>query len=312
MSRTDHHTGPDRRPTKPPRVATTARYSHAEGPFWDAPRHQLLWVDITQGQVLSGVLAEDGTITETGRIQFPHMVGAVAPSLAGDWIVAGQDGILFRHRDGTTVPGPTLLSPGSGRRLNDGKPDPQGRFLVGTLPLAGSTSTEELFLLDGDEIRSLDGDLTLSNGLAWTADGTVMYSIDSETRTIFRRPWSSSGPAGRRDTFVVLGDGYPDGMTIDAADHLWVAVWGLGRLHRYDPTGRLVDTVDLPAPHPSSVVFAGDELRTLVVTTSIKDLTADQLDRYPDSGGLFTLRPDTPGRPQPVWAGPATRKEPTP
>ena len=291
--------------TSAPRVASSA-FTHAEGPFWDAPREQLLWVDILDGLVMVGSLGSDGTITETDRVHFPHTVGAVASSADGSWLVAGQDGMLVRSATGELSPGATVLLPGSGRRLNDGKPDPQGRYLVGTLPLEGSSATEELFLLESGAVRLVDDDLTLSNGLAWSADGSVMFSIDSEIRTIFRRPWSDGGPAGPRKVFVVLDDGYPDGMTIDAEEHLWVAVWGRGELRRYAPNGQLVETVAVPAPHTSSVVFAGADLRTLVVTTSVKDLTPDQLRRYPDSGRIFTLEPDVPGLPQPLWAGPGS------
>jgi sugar lactone lactonase YvrE len=291
--------------TSTPRVASNA-YVHAEGPFWDSPRDQLLWVDILAGLVLLGELDPDGTITETTRVRFPHLVGAVASAAGGEWLVAGQDGMIVRSAAGELSDGAALLPAGSGRRLNDGKPDPQGRYLVGTLPLEGSSTTEELYLLEDRAVRVIDDDLTLSNGLAWSADGSLMYSIDSETQTIFTRPWGEAGPAGPRGVFVSLDDGYPDGMTIDAEEHVWVAVWGRGELRRFAPSGRLVETIAVPAPHTSSVAFAGPGLRTLVVTTSVKDLTDDQLDRFPDSGRLFTLEPDVPGLPQPLWAGPAS------
>ena len=287
------------------RTATTEQYRHAEGPFWDAPRQTLLWVDITAGLVLSGVLDRDGMVTEKGRVTFPHTVGAVASSADGDWIIAGQVDILIRRSHGSVDRGPELLSVHSGRRLNDGKPDPSGRYVVGTLSLDDDSTDEQLFLLDGDDVTLLDDDLTLSNGLAWTADGRTMYSIDSGTRTIFRRDW----PAGTREPFVTLEDGYPDGMTIDELDHLWVAIWGLGRLHRYSPDGQLAEVVEVPAPHVSSAVFAGPDLRTLVITTSTKDLTPEQLEQFPDSGRLFTFDPDIPGHPQPLWAGSAHRKD---
>lgn len=290
----------------PTPLAASNAYVHAEGPFWDSPRNQLLWVDILAGLVLVGELGADGTVTETSRVRFPHMVGAVASSAGGEWLVAGQDGMIIRSATGELSDGAALVPAGSGRRLNDGKPDPQGRYLVGTLPLVGSSATEELFLLEDHAVRTIDDDLTLSNGLAWSADGSLMYSIDSETRTIFTRPWAEAGPAGPRSVFVVLDDGYPDGMTIDADEHVWVAVWGRGELRRFAPSGRSVETVAVPAPHASSVTFAGPGLRTLVVTTSVKDLTADQLDRFPDSGRLFTLEPDVPGLPQPLWAGSAS------
>ncbi|WP_394551947.1 SMP-30/gluconolactonase/LRE family protein [Agromyces sp. MMS24-JH15] len=286
------------------RVATVDAYVLAEGPFWDAPRERLLWVDIESGLVLAGHLAGDGTIQEIERVAFDGKVGAVAVAADGDWIVAVDGRLVRRRPTGELEDGPVLVAPGTGRRLNDGKPDPAGRYVVGSLRMDGPSHAETLAVVDERGIRTLDDDLTLSNGLAWSVDGTVLYSIDTERRTVFRRPWdAATGASGPRTTHLTLADGYPDGMTIDAEDHLWIAVWGLGRVHRYSPAGALVRVVDVPAPFTSSVGFAGPDLGTLVITTSHRDHDADGRAAYPDAGRLFTTRPGVRGAPQPLWSG---------
>ena len=75
------------------RVATEESFDLAEGPVWDPIRERLLWVDIRRGAVLVGELRGDGTIGIQERVQTPGMVGAVAVSQAGDWILAGERGI---------------------------------------------------------------------------------------------------------------------------------------------------------------------------------------------------------------------------
>jgi sugar lactone lactonase YvrE len=286
------------------RVATDESYFLAEGPWWDEARQRLLWVDIRNGLVLAGRLLADGRIIVDERLELPRTVGAVATSLDGEWIIAGHDRLHYRGVDGHLVDGPMIIADSDGRRLNDGKPDPQGRYLVGSLAFGGDSTSEVLALVDGDEVRVLDDDLTLSNGLAWSVDGSVMYSIDTERHTIFRRRWSSDPDAvGAREVFVTLDDGYPDGMTVDSEDHLWVAVWGLGRVQRYSADGDMVDVIETPAPHTSSVAFAGPDLRTLVITSSVQDLSDDELGRFPDSGRLFTVEPGVSGAPQRYWRG---------
>src|SRR5690606_14036096 len=79
-------------------VATEDAYVLAEGPFWDGPRDRLLWVDIEQGLVVVGTLEADGRITVVEQVTFPGRVGAVAPSAAGDWIVAVDTGLVVRDR----------------------------------------------------------------------------------------------------------------------------------------------------------------------------------------------------------------------
>jgi sugar lactone lactonase YvrE len=285
-------------------TATDEAFLLAEGPFWDAPRDRLLWVDIQQGLVVSGALRSDGTIWELGRTRFPGTVGAVAPSVAGDLLVAAADRILVHCADGTVRQGPIVIEQPEGRRLNDGKPDPAGHFLVGTLRLDGASATEELVMIGGGTAIRVDSDLSLSNGLAWSADGTVFYSVDTQRRLIYQRPWRpGTGPTGPREVFVKLDDGYPDGICLDAQQHLWVTVWGLGQVHRYAPDGALKDVLPVPAAHTSSVAFAGPQLDTLVITTATQDLTAAQREQYPLSGRLFTVRVEVPGFPQPLWSG---------
>ncbi len=288
-----------------PRVATDRSFTLAEGPFWDPVAQHLLWVDIPAGSVFIGTLADDGTIDVRGEVAIDRYVGAVATATSGEWLVAGKEQLFTRTVAGSVTAGPRLIPAGANRRLNDGKPDPQGRYVVGTMSIAGSSTAEELFLVDGDEVTRLDADLTLSNGIAWTGDGRTMYSVDTERRVVYRRPWPPAGeaPALGREVFLSFDDGSPDGCCVDADDHLWLAMWGLGQVRRYDPSGRLVGVVDVPAPNPSSVAFCGPDLATLVITTAREGLTPDDLDRHPLSGYLFTARPGVIGQPPNLWKG---------
>lgn len=289
---------------QPPRVATDDAYVLAEGPFWDSVRGHVLWVDIRRGLVLSGILADDGTIDEVDRIRIDGTVASVAPSAAGSWIVANGDDIVgvehgeLRHRI-------AVLGSRGARRFNDGKPDAAGRYLVGTLSLTGPSDREELLLVERDgSWRVIDDDLTMSNGIGWSADGTLLYTIDTLRRRVYVRPYDVlTGETGAREVLIELADGYPDGMCVDAEDHLWIAVWGLGQVHRYTPSGELEHVIDIPAPHTSSVAFAGPLLDTLVVTTASDELSDDQLEAHPLSGRLFTVVPGVTGLPQPLWRG---------
>ena len=92
-------------------------------------------------------------------------------------------------------------------------------------------------------------------------------------------------------------------MAPDAADHLWLAVWGAGEVRRCAPDGTLVTRLTVPAPHTSSIAFACPDLRTLVITTATAELSDAHLAVHPDSGRLFTTRVDVPGAPVSTWGG---------
>lgn len=286
-------------------TATEDAYALGEAPLWDPLRSRLLWVDISRGAVLQGRLRSDDTIEVLETVHFDETIGAVAVSRAGGWIVAGRERILFRSPGGVVTAGPAVLSPDGRSRLNDGKTDPAGRYLVGTLRLAGPSQRESLVAIGADgSLRFIDDDLSMSNGLAWSVDGRRLYNVDTERRIVFARSYDvQSGETGAREIFLTLDRGYPDGMTVDADDHLWIAMWGLGEVHRYSPNGRLVNNIPVPASNTTSLAFAGAGLDVLVITTARQDLSREQLTAYPLSGHVFTTRPGVRGLPQPSWNG---------
>jgi sugar lactone lactonase YvrE len=288
-------------------VATEESFDLAEGPVWDPMRHAVLWVDIRSGTVLMGTLRDDGTIRIDDRVAFPGMVGAVAVSADGGWIVAGERALITRSPDGVIETGPVVLAADSGRRLNDGKPDPEGRFVVGTLKLDETeTHQERLVVIQPDgRLDDLDDDLGLSNGLAWSPDGSTLYSIDTIPRLIYARDYDRrSGRAGPRHVLVVLDEGAnPDGMCVDVDGYLWVAIWGGGEVRRYSPAGVFDRSIQVPAPHTSCVTFAGRTLSTMVITTATKGLSAEQLAAFPLSGRLFTVDAGVTGAAPLLWSG---------
>jgi sugar lactone lactonase YvrE len=252
------------------------------------------------GVVYSGRFAHGGAITVDEKVEFPDTAGAVAVSQAGEWLVAGTRRLYSRSIDGEVSAGPDLIDLDD-RRFNDGKPDPAGRFVVGTK----GPGNEQLIQVAGDgSVVVLDDDLTLANGLGWTKDGRRLYTVDTLSRRIHVRDYDpASGLVGERRVFVEITDGYPDGMTLDSKDHLWVALWGEGCVVRISPTGDIVGRVDVPAPHTSCPVFAGPDLDTLVITTATEGLTADDLAAHPLSGRLFTVRTGHRGIHPNLWAG---------
>ena len=173
------------------------------------------------------------------------------------------------------------------------------------MSLAGASERETLERLEPDgSLSLLDGDLSLSNGLAWTRDGRRLYHADSERRTVWSRAYDpTTGAVGERRVFVQLDEGYPDGMASDAEDHLWIAIWGGGEIRRYAPDARLVDRIAVPAPHTSSVAFVGAHLDRVVITSATQHLSADALRTAPLSGRLFSAPVEVPGAPVASWSG---------
>jgi sugar lactone lactonase YvrE len=260
-----------------------------------------LWVDIVSGRVFAGRLEPDDTITVTDFWSFATTVGSVAVSTAGDLLVA--------ERETLTLGGKTLvrvLPEGSPSRLNDGGVDPAGRFLVGSLSQSDVTDGQQILVrLDANGLTTLDSDLSLSNGLAFSPEGTRLYSVDTKPAVVWSRAYDPvSGASGPREKLFTITEGLPDGICTDIDGNLWIAIWGGSRVECRAPSGNLLATVDVDAPHTSSVAFAGAALDVLVITTATQELSPNDLRRHPDSGRIFTARVGAAGLPTPYWIPP--------
>lgn len=278
--------------------------------MWDAPRRRVLWVDINAGKVHIGRLDSASRpaiqVEPTTEIEFAETVGAVACALDGDLLVAGARALHTVTSDGTVTAGPQLVPADRPSRLNDGACDPAGRFLVGSMDLAGGRrGGESLYRLEtSGAVTVIDDDLTLSNGLAFSPDGSSFYSIDTVPGVLWVRAYdAATGRCGPRAALLEINDGSPDGMCVDGAGNLWVAIWGGCEVRCFSPTGQQLAVVDVAAPHVTSIAFVGPGLDILLITTASRELTPSQLAQYPDSGRLFTCRVGVSGTPVAPWRG---------
>jgi len=150
------------------------------------------------------------------------------------------------------------------------------------------------------------GDITVSNGLAWSPDNRTMYFADSWLRAIYSFDFDlDSGTIHNRRIFAQLpeGSGVPDGATVDAEGFLWSANFGGSCLTRYSPDGRIDRKIQMPVQRPTSCVFGGDNYSMLYVTSASLDLTDQQRLEAPLAGGVFAVDAGVRGLPEPQFAG---------
>ncbi|NLU71635.1 SMP-30/gluconolactonase/LRE family protein [Streptomyces sp. HNM0575] len=273
-----------------------------EGPTWDGARELLIWVDILNSRVHTYDPSRGGrTVMATEQ----H-VGAAKPRAGGGLVVNLRDGIGLYGPDGGFSWLHREVVPG--RRGNDAAVAPDGALWAGTMAyneLAGGGDLKRV-TGDGSTVTVLP-DVTVSNGIGWSPDGSLMYYNDTPTRRIdvFDVPagdGSSGADVSGRRTFAEIeqGAGYPDGLTVDADGCVWVALWDGAALRRYTPDGRLERTIGLPVPRPTACAFGGADLRDLYVTTA--SAGADP-SAYPLAGSLLVLPGAEQGLPQAAFAG---------
>lgn len=277
-----------------------------ESPLWH-PREQVLyWCDIP-GRTLHRY---DPGSQAHASWAFAHDLGCCAACDDGTLIVAQRDSLLrFDPATGRRTVIAHAPYDTTAERFNDGKTDPRGRLWVGTIYEPRHAPLASLYRLDAPGLQRVAGEVTTSNGLAWSPDGRTMYWADTKAHTVATWDYDlARGEPTNRRVFArfdppVAGQpsehyaGRPDGAAVDAEGCYWIAMFEGARVLRYSPQGELLRTVHLPVRCPTMPCFGGADLRTLYITTAREKRPAHELAAMPWSGCVLQLRVDVAGLP---------------
>jgi len=261
-----------------------------EGPVWDDRAQVLYWVDIKA----PAIWRLDPTTGATKTWPMPQRVGAIALRENGGLIAAMKPGFALIDLDADKVEIIAHPEPGMpDNRLNDGACDAMGRFWAGSMDDRETSPTGHLYRLNADRsVARFEAGFVVTNGIRWSNDNTRMYFVDSVARTIWVYDFDlATGTPGQRRVFAQLteADGYPDGLCVDAEDHVWGAHWAGARLTRYRPDGTREQTIAIPAPNVTCCCFGGANLDTLSVPPARIGLSDDNLNAAPHTGGVFAV-----------------------
>ena len=277
-----------------------------ESPFWHTDEAALYWCDIP-GKKLNrwhpGSAAHQSWSLDCEP-------GCVAPLTDGRLLVAMRDG-LFRFDPQSAERHRLSPPPYEARheRFNDGKADPQGRFWVGTVYEPRTSAAAALYRWDGKKLQRMAGDVTVSNGLAFSPDGQTLYWTDTPSHRVMAYDFNPLDGTLLRprvlgqfdhktaDQDLATYGGRPDGAAVDAEGAYWCAMFEGQRLLRIAPDGQVLQELPLPVRCPTMPCFGGPDLRTLYITTSREKRPAAELAAQPLAGCVLHTRVDVPGLP---------------
>ena len=268
-----------------------------EGTLWSARDNAVYWVDILAPAL--NRLSLDGGAVE--RWVMPEPLGWVAERAGGGFIGGFKSGFAAVSLNPLTItpigdPEPDL----SYNRMNDGKADANGYIWCGTMDMEEERDSGSLYRLAPDlRWQQMDSGYRVTNGPAFSPCGKWLYHSDTSRRVMYRFTRTADGIADRQPFIRFTdADGYPDGMTVDADGHIWVAHWGGGRISRFTPDGALDRAIDLPARQVTNIIFAGPDLDRMFVSSA-----AIGLDATPFDGGFFEVDSGVCGMPTNLFAG---------
>ncbi len=285
-----------------------------ESPVWSVRDSALYWIDIKA----PAIHRYDPVVHTDDMWSVEQEIGSIALHRDVGLVAGLRDGLALIGADMTTIDWLSNPEPDKPmNRFNDGKCDRQGRFWSGTmydLPGPPESYYERepvgvLYRLDGDHgCHAMADNIHVSNGLAWSPDGSVMYFSDSPRCEIWAYDYdTATGDFGERWTFAKIpetpGRGTCDGATVDAEGFYWSAEFRGSRLVRYAPDGTVDQTVNLPVSQPTSCAFGGEGLATLFVTSAKIMLSEAELAAEPQAGALFILDVGVYGLPEAEFVG---------
>jgi len=280
--------------------ALDAKANLGECPVWSVAEQALYWVDIN-APALHRFDPAAGTDT---MFAMPESIGSFALRAHGGFVVALRSGIWAASAAGILQHEIVAAPYDTERyRFNDGRCDRQGRFFVGSMNERRDSHSGALYRVDGDgALTKVLGGIMISNGLAWSVDGKTMYHADTPTRMIRAYDYDvRSGEPSNPKTFAHFSGETerPDGGAVDSDGNYWSALYRAGKIVQLSPQGTLIAEYPIPAMCPTMCAFGGADLKTLFVTTARQMRDADELVRLPQSGGVFAMRVDVPGLPEP-------------
>jgi len=139
--------------------------------------------------------------------------------------------------------------------------------------------------LPDEELEQIDSGLAFPNGVAIRPDETYIYLAETYRNRILCYEINSDGTLGPREHFAdTPTPSGPDGIAFDADGNLFVAHFNLGRINIFDPSGKLIDAIEVPGTRSTNCAFGGPDNKTLYITEV-------------DTHSIYTVEMDVAGLP---------------
>jgi sugar lactone lactonase YvrE len=273
-----------------------------ESPIWDQDSSTLTFIDQTPGRVFRF----DPAAKKLSSFEVGREIGAAIPRQGGGFVLTSHTGLL--QVNGDEGPATLMLAideHNTDTRLNDAKCDRKGRLWTGTFSKTFQRKTSALYCVGADlELITVATEVSISNGIAWSPDGSLMYFVDTAERGVDVFDFDlSRGMISNRRRFVDIArsEGVPDGITVDCEGNLWVALYLGGQLRRYSQDGRHTGSIQMPVVGVTSCAFGGPDLKDLYITTAVHIAGRRERPRSPFDGGLYLCRSPVAGLPEPKF-----------
>ena len=284
--------------TGTPTIVNPKNLLLGEGPIWLPDTKSLIWLDI-KGKSLHS-FSYDTKIYK--NINLVKKTTWILPILNSNSFLAGtEDGIEeYNYNENIFELKLPIEEHLPNNRLNDAKIDKKGNLWFGTMDNAEKEQSGSFYCLKPNfELTKIDDSYTVTNGPAITHDDKKLYHVSSLHKKVFCFDKNNTTLSNKRVFFELdQNDGYPDGLTIDDENFIWLAVWGGAKVLRISPDGAVDKIISFPTSQITSCVFGGPEMNILFVTSASVGKNSSE-DKH--AGNLFSIETNKKGIPSPKF-----------
>jgi sugar lactone lactonase len=292
--------GPDLPIEEVATVTLAAERCHlGEGPTYDAATDTAWWFDILGRRLFEAQIASGVVSVHT----LAKMASALARIDAARQLIVAEDGLYIRRMsDGRMELLTPLEADNPVTRSNDARVHPSGTLWLGTMGRRAEPCWGAIYALHRGRLLRLFADITIPNAICFSPSGEVGYFADTATNVMYRVPLDAATglPAGDPVPFIRhRGVGGIDGAVVDVDGLIWNARGGGGWVDIYDPAGRRLRALRVPARQSSCPAFVGRDLSRLLVTSAWEGMDEAARAADPEHGRTFILEANARGRAEP-------------
>lgn len=272
-------------------VALDQRAILGESLLWNAATATWWWTDIDANFIYCWTSGSEAVQS----FAMPEKVGSFVFCTSGKMLLGlAKQLAWFDTQTGAVTPFLDVETELASTRINDGRTDRAGNYVFGTidqqLPRQSIASFYQYSSAHGLRRLALPK-VAIANSLCFSLDGRTLYFTDTPSRRIMQCDYDAQTAQVSAPRLFVETEAhaFPDGSVVDSAGCVWNAQWGAAQIVQYAPDGRVLQRIAVPVKNPTCPAFGGAELDHLMVTSSRKDMSADELAQLPQAGSLFEL-----------------------
>ena len=260
-----------------------------ESGFYLHKTNEIVFLDLIETSII--FYSIDNKILSKENLKLKKPLGNVYPIDDDNFIISSYEGMHIYNRKKKSLKyfnDVRKINELVNVSYNDGTIS-KNKLWIGLSHIKESKNIGYFGYLQDKKFVTIDKGFKVSNGPAIDERKVTLYFSDSLNSSIYE--YSLKNFKKKTLLKFTKNQGFPDGITLDNKNGLWVAHWGGGQVSRVNLKTKKIDyTIKLPALNVTSVTFVGKKLNHLFITTAKIETNKTQLKTYKHSGSSFIIK----------------------